>query len=267
VARTATVYAHIVRSRVRAAAQYRVSFTLQVVGAALLSFIDFIAILVIFDHLPHLAGWRLAEVAFLYGSSYVVFKAADAVMTNFDQLPLVIRTGAFDQILTRPLGTLGQVITGRTDIRHLGGIVQGAAILVFAFGRLEIDWDPARVIAFIVMIICAFVIYCAIWIATNSVAFWTTDAREVANSVTYGGNFLTQFPMHIYGKWMLRLFGYVIPLAFVNYFPSLYILEKSDPTGAPSWFRFMSPVVALLSVVAARAIWRSAVRHYRSTGS
>jgi ABC-2 type transport system permease protein len=73
--------------------------------------------------------------------------------------------------------------------------------------------------------------------------------------------------MHIYGKWMRRLFGYLIPLAFVNYFPALYILGKSDPIGAPSWFRFMSPVAALGSVVVATVIWRAAVRRYRSTGS
>lgn len=59
------IYAHVVRSRIRAAAQYRLSFVLQLFGATLISFLDFIAILVIFDHLPHLAGWSLAEIAFL----------------------------------------------------------------------------------------------------------------------------------------------------------------------------------------------------------
>lgn len=261
------IYAHVVRSRIRAAAQYRLSFVLQLFGATLISFLDFIAILVIFDHLPHLAGWSLAEIAFLYGSGYVVFRMADVVMTNFDRLPLMIRTGTFDQILTRPLGTLGQVITGQIDIRHAGGILQGALILIYALRELSIDWNPVRLLVFAAMLASAFVIFCAIWVATNSVAFWTIDGREVANSVTYGGNFLTQFPMHIYGTWMRRIFGYLIPLAFVNYFPSLYILGKDDATGAPGWFRFASPLAAALSVVVARFVWRAAVRHYRSTGS
>lgn len=266
-ASSASIYAHVTRSRVRAAAQYRLSFVLQLLGAMLLTFVDFIAILVIFSHLPHLGGWSLIEVAFLYGSGYVVFKAADMVMTNFDRLPLMIRTGTFDQILTRPLGTLGQVITGQIDVRHIGGVTQGFVVLVLAIRAAHIDWDPQRVAVFVVMLPSAFVIFCAIWVATNAIAFWTMDAREVANSVTYGGNFLTQFPMHIYGRWMLRLFGYVIPLAFVTYFPSLYILDKPDPLGAPSWFRFASPLAALASVVVARLIWRAAIRHYRSTGS
>jgi ABC-2 type transport system permease protein len=264
---SAAIYARIVKSRIRAAAQYRTSFVMQVFGAGLLTFLDFVAILVIFAHLPHLAGWSLYEVAFLYGSSYVVFKLADIVMTNFDRLPRMIIAGTFDQILTRPLGTLGQVITGDVDVRHLGGITQGVVILVVALRRLHIDWTPQRIAVFAMMLVSAFVIFCAIWVAANSIAFWTMDAREVANSVTYGGNFLTQFPMHIYGVWMRRLLGYVIPLAFVNYYPSLYLLGKSDPNHAPMAFRFASPLVAVGCVLAARVVWRAAVRRYRSTGS
>src|SRR5437879_661321 len=98
------------------------------------------------------------------------------------------------------------------------------------------------------------------------IAFRTMDAREVANSMTYGGNFLTQFPMSIYSVWMRRLFGYLIPLAFVNYYPALYLLGKADPTHSPVFLRFISPLVAVGSVAVAGGVWRLAVRRYRSTG-
>ena len=55
-------------------------------------------------------------------------------------------------------------------------------------------------------------------------------------------------------------------MAFVCYFPALYILDKPDGLG-PSFLRFVSPLVALVAAVAAGTIWRLAVRHYRSTGS
>lgn len=261
------IYGHLAASRLRAHFSYRISFALQVVGAFGLSFLDFVAILVIFHHLPHLAGWSLGEVAFLYGTSYVTFKAADILMTNMDRLPTLIRMGEFDQILTRPLGSLGQVLTGDLDIRHAGSIGQGAVVLVFALGRVDIDWTPGRVAVFVSMLVGAVGIYCAIWVATNAIAFWTMDAREVANSFTYGGNALTQYPLHIYGAWLRRIFAYAIPLGFVNYFPSLYLLDRPDPLGLPVALRFISPLVALASVAVAGWVWREAVRHYRSTGS
>ena len=77
-------------------------------------------------------------------------------------------------------------------------------------------------------------------------------------------------PGPILPVWLARLRDYrgiIVPLAFVNYFPSVYILDKADSFGAPSWFRFMSPVAAALSVLVARIVWRAAIRHYRSAGS
>ena len=266
-AETFAIYRRLAASRIRASYEYRLSFSLQVVGAFALAGLDFVEILVIFHHIHQLAGWSLGEVAFLYGGSYVSFKIADLVMTNMDRLPLYIRMGSFDQVLVRPLSTLGQVLTGDLDVRQVGAALQGVVVFVFALTRVNISWTPARVAVFVSMIVSGFFIYCGIYLVTNAVAFWIMDAREVANSFTYGGNFFTQHPLGLYANWMRRLFGYVVTLAFVNYFPALYILDKDDPLHLPVVLRFLSPVAALGMITAASAVWRLAVRHYRSTGS
>ena len=263
----AAIYAKLAGSRIRGQTQYRLSFAMQLVGTFFFTFLDFVTILVIFHHLPHLEGWSFGEIAFLYGSSYMSFKAADLLLTNIDRLPLLIRMGTFDQILTRPLGTLGQVMTTDIGLRQVASVAQGAAVFVYALVRIPIDWTPARTLVLASMMVSAFFIFCAIFVATNAIAFWTIDAREVANSFTYGGQFITQFPMHIFGAWFRRMLGFVVPLAFVNYFPSLYILGKTDPLGAPSFLRFVSPAVAVVTAIVAAGVWRTAVRHYRSTGS
>lgn len=267
VASRAGIYAHVGRSRLRAGAQYRLSFVLQVIGSGALTFLDFIAVLVMFTRIDVLAGWNIHEIAFLYGTSYIVFKAADMFLGNLDKLPMFIRMGTFDQILTRPLGTLGQVLSSDIDVRHIGGISQGVVVLVYALTGVSIDWTLGRVVVFVSMLLSAFVIFAALWIITNSIAFWTTDAREVANAFTYGGNFFTQHPLNMFAKWMQRLFGFVLVLGFVNYFPSLYLLDHPDPIGAPPVLRFVSPLAALAVSVVAGFVWRMAVRHYRSTGS
>jgi ABC-2 type transport system permease protein len=265
VASTTAIYARLAASRVRGQFQYRLSFFLQLAGAFLLSFLDFVAIVVVFRHINHLADWTFGDVAFLYGTSYVSFKLADVVMTNMDKLPTFVRMGSFDQVLTRPLGTLGQVLTADIDLKHVGGIAQGAIVLWFALGRVDIDWTPQRAIVLASMLVSAVVIFCALWVLTNAIAFWTMDAREVANAFTYGGNFLTHYPLSIFATWMRRLLGYGFALGFVNYFPSQYLLDK--PGDVPGPIRFMSPVAALGLVCVAAVVWRLAVRHYRSTGS
>jgi ABC-2 type transport system permease protein len=56
-------------------------------------------------------------------------------------------------------------------------------------------------------------------------------------------------------------------MAFVCYFPALYVLDKDDPLGFPRALQFASPLVALLAAVVAGTIWTLAVRRYRSVGS
>jgi ABC-2 type transport system permease protein len=56
-------------------------------------------------------------------------------------------------------------------------------------------------------------------------------------------------------------------MAFINYYPSLYLLDKPDPFGLPAWVPFLAPLVALISLRLALAAWQVGVRHYQSTGS
>lgn len=251
----------------RSQAQYRISFALQLVGAFLLSFGDFLAILVIFQHLPLLGGWSLEEVAFLYGTSYVSFKLTDMVLGHADDLPQYIRTGAFDSFLLRPLGSLFQLLTADFELKHAGALLQGLLVLAYSVTQAPIDWDPPRVAMLIVMLGSGAVIFGAVWIVANTIVFWVIDTREIANAFTYGSNELTQYPLHIFGGWLRRIATFVVPVGFVNYFPALYILDRPDPLGAPRAVSFLSPLVAIAAVLVAARIWGWGVRHYRSTGS
>lgn len=260
------IYAKLYGSRVRSQFQYRLSFALQVVGMLGATFLDFLAILVLFSRLTSLGGWSLWDVAFLYGASYLPFKFADVFVGKVERLGEWIRTGQMDSLLVRPLGTLGQTLTSDADLKQVGGVAQGAAVFVLALAHVNVTWTPARLLMLAVMLVSGFVIFSSVWIATNSAAFWLVNVREATNAFTYGGNFLTQYPLDIFGAWFRRLFAFVIPVAFVNYFPSLFILGK--PSGPwPSFLRFASPLVALVSAVAAALIWRAGICRYTSTGS
>ena len=103
--------------------------------------------------------------------------------------------------------------------------------------------------------------------AFSSIQFWTADAREAANAFTYGGNTLTQYPLTIFPAEVARGLTLVVPLAFVNWYPCLYLLDRHDPFGAPDWLRLAGPLAATITVVLTAAVWRTGVRHYRSTGS
>lgn len=260
------LYFRLVGARLRGQLQYRTSFVLDVIGTFVISFLDFVAILVIFTNVPQLGSWSVSEVALLYGISCLAFALTDLVVGHLDLFPQTIRDGTFDLVLVRPRPTLFMVLSADFQVRRLGRIAQAVVVLVYALTTLRLEWTVERAAVLVGAIVTGVLIFIAIWVTVICIAFWTVEGREVANAFTYGGVTLAQYPIDIYDRWLRRFFAYVVPVAFVAYFPALFILGKPDPLGFPHWMSFISPLVALVMAFAALTVWHWAVRHYRSAG-
>jgi ABC-2 type transport system permease protein len=267
VAELAGIYLRLIGGRIRSDWQYRASFAMFTAGQFLVSFVDFLVIAVLFGQIDRLDGWEVAEVALLYGISGTAFNLSDVFVSPIEFLPVRIRLGTFDRLLTRPLGALFQLVAEEFALRRIGKLVQALAVLGVALVAVDVDWTLGRAVMVPVAIASGAVIFSAIWVIGAVLAFWTTEGGEVVNSVTYGGSFLSQYPVSIYGRWLRRLLAFVVPMAFVAYYPALYVLDRDGPLGGPSFLPFASPVIALAMALLAGAVWRWGIRHYRSTGS
>jgi ABC-2 type transport system permease protein len=232
----------------------------------LISFLDFAAILVIFSNVPQLGEWSVSEVALLYALATLAFSLTDMVIGHLDVLWRLVRDGSFDLLLIRPRGTLFQVVTQDFQLRRIGKVAQSVGVLAFALGTLDIGWTPERVAMLVAAVPAGALIFASIWISAICIVFWIPEATEAANSVTYGGAFFAEYPIDLYGEWLRRFMAFIVPTAFIAYFPALFILGKPDPLGLPAWLQVSSPLVALLAAGVAALIWRGAVRRYQSAG-
>lgn len=261
------LYLWLLGAQVRSQLQYRASFALQAAGQAMATFVDFVALLLLFHRFPSLAGWSLGEVAFLYGLGGIAFALADMACGGFDNLGPTIQTGAFDRVLTRPVGVFLQTLAGDFQIRRLGRVAQALVALIISLTLVEIEWSALKLLVALSSLLSGVVIFSAIWVIGAAVTFWTVQTSEVTNVFTYGGSELVGHPMSIYSDWLRRFFTFVVPLAFVTYLPALYILDRPDPDGLPRALQFCSPLVAAAFFLLARGAWSLGVRHYQSTGS
>jgi len=262
----AGIYVRLVGARVRAQLEYRLSAALQLVGAGLLTAVDFAAIAVIFANVPELGEWSLGEVALLYALATTSFAITDIAIGHLDLFPQMIREGTFDQILLRPLPSLFQVVASDFAVRRFGKLLQGFAVLAYALLAVDVDWTLGRVLAIPLAVLAGALIYGAVWVALATIAFWIVDAIEFVNAFTYGGSFLSQYPIGIFGRWLRGLVVFLVPVAFVAYFPALYVLGKEDELGLPRALQYASPFVAVAAALVSGLVWRNAVRHYRSAG-
>ena len=77
-----------------------------------------------------------------------------------------------------------------------------------------------------------------------------------------------QYPISIFGRWLRRLRRCSpIPMAFVSYFPALYVLDRPDELGLPDALRYrLAARRARDRDRRRRSSGANAVRHYRSAG-
>ncbi|MEV8289335.1 ABC transporter permease [Streptomyces niveus] len=260
-------YGLIVAMWMRSTMTYRASFAMTAFGNFAVTAFDFIAILMMFSHVDRLGGYSLSEVAFLYGAAGASFGLADLAMGSTDRLGRRIRDGTLDTLLVRPAPVLAQVAADRFALRRLGRITQGLLVLGYALVTVDIAWTPVKVAMIPMMILSGAVIFSAVFVAGAAFQFWAQDAAEVQNSFTYGGTTLLQYPPTVFAKDLVRGVTFVVPLAFVNWLPALYVMDRDDPLGLPDWVAFLPPLVAAGFCAVAGLAWRAGLRGYRSTGS
>lgn len=251
----------------RAAWQYRTSLLLNGTAQTLGASLDLAALLVIYSQVTTLGGFTRPQTLYLYGTTRLAFAVSDLTASGVELLSDAIRLGTFDVMLIRPVGTLAQVLADQFTPKRFGKIVPSAATLLWAVQALHLAWTPLKVAVCVGTVVCGTLIYCALWVLTGSISFVVTDARETANVITYGGELITEFPFAIYQRPLALMMTFAIPLAFITWEPSLYVLGHADPLGLPAFLRFAPPLAALLLSLLAALVWRAAVRRYRSTGS
>lgn len=247
--------------------QYRASFIMSAIGHGLVTGIEFLGILILFQRFGSLRGWSLAEVALFYGMVNLAFAIADAVARGFDLFSRTLKAGDFDRLLLRPRSLTLQLAGQELVMRRVGRFAQGLAVLIWAGHALHLAWSPARVALLLAAIMGGTCLFIGLFVLQATLSFWTIETLEIVNAFTYGGVFAAQYPLSIYRLWFRRFFTAVVPLAAISYFPALAILGRSHQSSLPVALQWLSPLAGVLFLLLSLRLFHFGVRHYRSTGS
>jgi ABC-2 type transport system permease protein len=262
------LYGRYVRASFRSQMQYPGSFILTSIGAFAATGVDFIAIWALFSRFRQVAGWQFGEVALFYAVISVSFALADGLTRGFDVFgEQFVKTGDFDRVLVRPRSTVLQLLGYEVRATRIGRLAQGVVVWVVAVHLTNIDWtwDVWAVLAFAGAGGTARV--CGIIVLQATLAFWTVESLEIANTLTYGGVEAAQYPLDIYARWFRAFLTFVVPLGCVSYFPVAAVLGKAARTGVAAGLLELTPALGFAFLALALWVWTFGVRHYTSTGS
>ena len=185
----------------RAQMQYPGAFLATSIGAFASTITDFIAIWALFARFRQIEGWRFEEVALLYGVISVAFAFADALTRGLRRVRRkFVKTGDFDRVLVRPRSTVLQLLGYELRATRIGRLAQGAGRMGRGRTIDGIEWTWRRGRRCCSRWLGGIALFSGILVLQATLAFWTVESLEIANTLTYGGVEAAQYPLDIYAR-------------------------------------------------------------------
>jgi ABC-2 type transport system permease protein len=261
------LYFRFAAASLRAQAQYRASFALLSLAQFIGVGIEFLGVWVLLDRFGAVRGWRLGELALLFGIVNVAFALAETFGRGFDMFATMVKAGDFDRLLVRPCSTALQVAGREFHFFRLGRLLLGITMIVWGASTAGVRFGAAKLALVVGAVAGGACVFYGLFILQATLCFWTIESLEIMNALTYGGIEAAQYPLSFYRKWFRGFFTLVVPLAFVSYVPAGVLLERATTPALPAAVRWASPLIGVAFLVVCLAVWRIGERHYVSTGS
>jgi ABC-2 type transport system permease protein len=250
----------------RARMQYRGDFLASILFGILWQTSTLIFAGVLLTHFHGLAGFPTGGVLLIIGMRLLSHGLYVLIFANLEFVPMLVDQGRMDGYFLRPFPVFTQVLLGEFNINALGDIAVGATSFGFALTLVDIRWDAGRVAYLGAAIIGGVLVEAALQLTLSclllrSPASWTLSMWVDELMSTFGN-----YPLSILPGFVQGLFTFVLPIAFVSYFPVTVLLGIAPRHGVMSVLAHWSPAVGFLLFFLARRVWSWSLRHYRTAG-
>jgi ABC-2 type transport system permease protein len=81
----------------------------------------------------------------------------------------------------------------------------------------SVDWTWTAWGTLLFAVLGGVALFSGILVLQATLAFWTVESLEIANTLTYGGVEAGQYPLDIYARWFRNFPHVVVPLACIAY--------------------------------------------------
>lgn len=256
------LYIKSLKLHLKSMLEYKASFIISFLSQILVFFSYYFIILALFDKFNNIKGFTLYEVLLCFSIIQFGYAFCETFARGVDQFDNLIIRGDFDRLLLRPKSLILQVLCSDADYIKLSRLIQAIIVMVIALIKLNISWNLLKVFTLLFMILSSIVIFFGIFLLAASYCFITVQGLEVRNVFTDGGKHMAQYPIGIFKKGFVMFFTFIIPYAFVNYYPLLYFLGKSNNN-----FYAFSPIIVFIYLIPCFISFKLGAKKYASTGS
>ena len=256
------IYGKIFAQDLKSKMSYRVDFIISAIGMICTNIAGFISFWILFSRFPSINGWGYYEILFLYGFSLVSLTPVQCFFDNNWSLRQYVYSGDFIKYCFRPINLFFYFQSEVFDVKGLGQLAFGLGTLIFAWVKLGLGFSVLMILKMIVFLLTASLIMIALQNAAAATCFWIQNSFYVLDLVMRFKDY-AKYPITIFNSVFRFLFTFVIPIAFIAYYPSLVIL-RPDAVPVLSW---ISPVIGLVFFWLSYRFWMFGALKYSGTGS
>ena len=243
--------------------EYKGDFLIALTSSFSATVASFGFLYILFHRVSSLQGWKFEELMFIYGFSLTSLGVFNVVSLNLYEFgERYIMEGRFDQVLTRPIHSLFQILFETFRIESIQEVITGLVLVVYAATKLKIHMGILEFLLFPVFLSCGVVLYLSVFVILTSMSFWFEDrigiTPPVYNMIPFG-----RYPTSIYNVFIQFLLSWIIPFAFASFYPTTHFLGHAEYR----LYFAMVPLVAAAFGTLALWVWNWGVQDYRSTGN
>lgn len=245
---------------IRSLAQYRADFLLMVVFTLFSQGCSLALIGIVYSNIPTVGGWTMWEVLLLYGFLLFSEGSINFFFQGAWKVANSIREAGIDRFLVRPVPVGLQLLTAQIDFEGLNKMIIAAVLLFISAGQCGTIRGIGGCLLMLVFLVQACIIrLCMVWIASCA-SFWMENGRNSLNYFVISLGEMAKYPMVIYPPVLKGVFGYLVPYAFVSYYPVGYLVGKSGMAAGAACM----PLVCAAMVFVSYWVLRRGLGRYES---
>ena len=258
----ARMYRKILVQDLKSKMSYRADFVISTFGMIMTNLSGFVPFMILFHTFPTINGWDYHHMLFLYGFSLVALTPVQCFFDNNWNLRFMVQSGDFIKYCFRPVNVFFYFISEVFDVKGLGQLAFGIGTIAYSWSHLGLGFSPLMLLKLIVFLITASLIMISLQNAAAATCFWIQNSFYVLDLVTRFKDY-AKYPITIFSPVFRFIFTFVIPVAFIAYYPSIVIL-RPDSVPLLTW---LSPIIGILFFFGSYKFWMFGAMKYSGTGS
>lgn len=213
-------------------------------------------------------GWEMKEMFFLYGFLFLSYSLFIFFFTGIRDFDEIVYSGEFDRFLIRPQGLMFQIVASKIDFcAATGHGIVGIILFINTANSVGIDWNAQNILYYIAALIGGAMIQASIFLVSSCFSFFAIKTINLRNMIFFNSRRFAGYPLSFYPDIIQKLLIFVIPFAFVSYFPAQFYLNKPDINMFWNGCLYLTPVVGAAMFIAVYMFWKFGLRHYSSAGN